>query len=64
MENILLKCSEFRDTEANFNSVTQYKYNLNSQINVNFYYLQNEINPRIVAITVLEYKPKYPNQHD
>ena len=54
MENILLKCSEFRDTEANFNSATHYKYNLNNQINVNFYYLSNESTPGSVTITVLE----------
>ena len=45
-----MKCNMFRDTEANFNNIT----NINSQITVNFYYILNETNPRFIAITVLE----------
>ena len=45
---------EFRRTEANFNHITLYKVNINSQFNVSFDYLSNEINRRFVAVTVLE----------
>ena len=37
----LIEYSGLRDTEANFNNIT----NINSQINVIFYYLSNETNP-------------------
>ena len=54
MEKILIK---FRSTEDDFIQITWYKDNINCQINVTFYYLSNETNPRFVTITVLEFKP-------
>ena len=38
--------------DANFYYTACYKDNINSQINVTFYYLSNANNPRFVAITV------------
>ena len=56
----MIKYSEFRDWEANFNNITWYKDNINNQHNVTFYHILNETNPGFVGITVLElYKQKY-----
>ena len=64
LRKILIKYSEFRYAEANSNNITWYKVNINSQINVTFYYLSNETEnkTRYVAVTVLELKPKHLNQ--
>ena len=50
MERILIKDNDFRYKETYFNNLT----NINFQINVIFYHLSNETNPRFVAITALE----------
>ena len=50
IEKILIKYSGFRDTEIDFNNIT----NINNQINAMFYYLSNETKSRFVSITVLE----------
>ena len=39
---------------ADFNHISYYNDNVNSHINVNFYHLSNETNPRSLALTVLE----------
>ena len=52
------KYSKFRPIGADFNHITQCMDNINSYMDVNFYYFSNETNPRFVAITALELQAK------